>query len=397
MKILFVVGQFPVTSETFILNQITSLIDLGHNVYILSLTRPEDTQIAHPDVVKYGLLDKVFYVDIPEDKIQRIRKFLVETVKNIPNISYITKAFFYKFSGLYWAFNNVFKIIPFLKIQPDVVHCHFGVYAREVVFAKTVLPETKFFVTFHGFDIRKGQKEGPKFYSDVFKLFDGVFAICNWNKQQLLELGCPEEKIIDLHNGIDVRFYSPMDGENKEAENEHIILTVARLEEPKNLEFAVEVIARLKTATDVKFKYFIIGEGSLRKAVEDKIATLGLNDTVFLLGAKNREEVVSYMRKARIFFLPSKDEAFPTVLLEAQSCGLPVIATDVAGVKETFLDGKTGFLVKLNDKQSMVEKLKLLLEDESLRKQMGLNARQFAVENFDIKVLAERLVESYNL
>jgi glycosyltransferase involved in cell wall biosynthesis len=92
-----------------------------------------------------------------------------------------------------------------------------------------------------------------------------------------------------------------------------------------------------------------------------------------------------------IVTLTSVNEGTPLSLIEAQYCGKPVVATNVGGVRDTLIDGETGFLVESNDRHAMTEKLKLLIENEELRTLMGKKAIAFATENFS----KQKEVENY--
>ena len=88
-------------------------------------------------------------------------------------------------------------------------------------------------------------------------------------------------------------------------------------------------------------------------------------------------------------------EGFGLVSLEMQACGLPVLATDAGGLKETYIDGQTGFYVKQNDSRDLAEKIRTVILNTDLRSQMAKNARQYTVQNCSWEVTADKLIRIY--
>lgn len=394
MKIAFIVKQFPLVSETFILNQITGLIELGHEVDIFTI---EETPkgVAHSEVAKYHLLRKVNYLGIPNSKIELFNKavkviltfFCLHLVRIIKCLNYK------KYGSKQAALNNLVKLGYILRGKYDVIHCHFGPVAKEMIFLKDMLPRLKFVVTFHGYDIRLGLKDGSNIYKDVFNKADHIISICGYNSRMLERMGCPQDKILFHPNGIDTdKFKSGVRAQGSAC---FIITTVARFVEEKNMLFALDVIRALKDAVQYKFKYYIVGDGPLRADAERKIRELDLEDNVILFGALSHQAVVEKLQETDLFFLPSKAEAFPTVLLEAQAMAIPVIAFDVGGIKEAVKDNITGYIISSHDIGRTKAAIINLMENPALCSSLGKEGRRFIQENFDIKRLNKKLVDIY--
>lgn len=394
MKIAFIVGSFPQISETFILNQITGLMDLGHDVDIYAFQNSKQEQV-HDDVIKYGLLKKTTFFDIPEIRSKRVIKLIKIVIRFF--IFYpkeIIKCFnCKKYGGKYYALNNLFILPLFLIRKYDIIHCHFGSVGNESIFLKDIFPDIKFIVTFHGYDIRLASEKNSGIYKRLFDTADRFLSICNYNTRMLEKLGCPSNKIIHHPNGINIDRFRVKG--NREMNRCFIITTIARLVEEKNISFALEVIRALKECKKYKFKYFVIGNGYLKKEIEMKICNLNLKDIVTLFNSLPQAEVIEKLRETDIFFLPSKQEAFPTVLLEAQSMGIPVIASAVGGVGEAIRDRTSGFLIANNNIEEAKTRFIKLMENPSLILSMGEAGKKFIAENFNIHKLNKRLVEIY--
>ena len=96
-----------------------------------------------------------------------------------------------------------------------------------------------------------------------------------------------------------------------------------------------------------------------------------------------------------IICLPSWREGFPKVLMEAASCGLPTITTDVPGCRDAIVDQKTGILVPLKNSNALANALQYLIENIDIRKKMGMYGRNLALRKFDLKVIIPQIIKLY--
>lgn len=150
------------------------------------------------------------------------------------------------------------------------------------------------------------------------------------------------------------------------------IIAVGRLAKEKGFSDLIEIFSRLMN-NDNKLKLRIVGEGSERQTLQNKIQELNLQENVELCGNKNKEELNKLYLSSSIYLMTSYTESFGLVLLEAGSYGIPCVAFDSAqGAKEIIDDGVNGFLIKNRDMEIFINKVRKLLEDEELRKKMGL-------------------------
>jgi glycosyltransferase involved in cell wall biosynthesis len=133
----------------------------------------------------------------------------------------------------------------------------------------------------------------------------------------------------------------------------------------------------------------IIGEGPLRAQLAQTIEELGIQKQVQLLGA--RSEIPELLNTLDIFVLPSLSEGLPMSILEAMACGLPVVATRVGGIPEVVLDGQTGILVSSQDVPQFASALETLVQQKSIRENLGSQGRQRVVEHFS----RQRMVQEY--
>lgn len=159
------------------------------------------------------------------------------------------------------------------------------------------------------------------------------------------------------------------------------VISVGRLVKTKNMDALIR-IWRIVHLSHPDWALIIYGDGPHKPELEKLIKDSNLQDSVFLNGATNN--VITKMSNASIFAFSSLLESFGMVIVEAQSCGLPVVAYDCpVGPKDIITDGKDGFLLPLNDESGMAKKICLLIENEDLRQKMGamayINSQQYAM------------------
>ena len=129
--------------------------------------------------------------------------------------------------------------------------------------------------------------------------------------------------------------------------------------------------------------------------VRSIVRVLGLEDRVRFLGPVPNQEIPDLMCGADVFAYASRGgEGIPRAILEAMACGLPVVATRVAGVPEAVREGETGFLVEAGDWRGLGRGLVRLLSDVELRERMGREARRLVEREFSYDVVIPRLVEA---
>jgi N,N'-diacetylbacillosaminyl-diphospho-undecaprenol alpha-1,3-N-acetylgalactosaminyltransferase len=120
------------------------------------------------------------------------------------------------------------------------------------------------------------------------------------------------------------------------------------------------------------------------------------NGNVKWLG--HRDDIKEQIDKCDIFVLPSfYGEGVPRTLLEAASMGKPIVTTDNVGCREVVDDGVNGFLVPVKDSKALAKKIKILIENETMRDEFGKASRKKAVEEFDVKVVVEQYLRLYNV
>jgi glycosyltransferase involved in cell wall biosynthesis len=184
------------------------------------------------------------------------------------------------------------------------------------------------------------------------------------------------ERLVEIPIGVDVeRFKQNAERKTQNAEP-FTVLFVGGLDRAhvfKGVPVLLDAVART-----VGVQLHVVGDGDLRPVYEQRARELGISDRVEFLGSISDDELPDIYRSADVLVLPStsRSEAFGVVLLEAMASGIPVITSDLPGVRTVVADGETGFVVSPGNAQSLVQRLQALAGDRSLCRQMGMAARE---------------------
>ena len=402
MKIAFFVSAFPCLSETFILNQITGLIDRGHDIDIYA-EWPDNNPKIHEDVKKYNLLSRTIYFHnpVPGNKLLRIRKAINFLLKNIikspePLLESLN---IFKYGREAISLSVFYKIMPFLnRGQYDIIHCQFGQNGNSAVLLKRMgVLKGKIITTFHGYDIRLGIEKGGSIYRELFLEGDLFLAISDYNYRNLMGFGIDERKIIFHPVGIDLnRFPWKWNSGSDLKMGKVRLISVGRLVKEKGHNYGIMAIHKvLQRRPELDLEYVIVGDGPLQEELIRLIENLNLVGVVRLFGSGDQSKVITEIKKSDIYLLPSVAEALPLVAMEAQAIGLPIIASDVGSVDQIVLNGKSGFLVSPMDPDALANKLDYLLDHPNIWADMGLIGKNHVDNKYDINKLNDRLVEIY--
>ncbi|MFH1196288.1 MAG: glycoside hydrolase family 99-like domain-containing protein [bacterium] len=370
-KIVIIQGGFPSVSATFILDQITGLIDRGFEIENWA-TYNTGTNIIHDDIEKYDLLSKTKYVAPPNENFKADPK---------------------KWLQIFFQKNNI-------KDLDDVgaFHVHYGVNFN--IFEPLFRLSNKFvLVSFHGYDAsRYFMQKGDNCYAYLFERADKITTPSHFMKNELVKRGCDPGKITIHRYGIDLeKFVYKERIFNKE---KIIFLTVGRFVEKKGIEYSLQAFAKIHK--QINAEYRIIGEGDLYDKYMEIIKREELNDSIKFLGPKTKLEVIEEMQKADVFVLTSvvaKDgdsEGVPVALTEAHAIGLPVVSSYHVGIPELVINGETGLLADEKDVDTIANNMLSIAQNINKRESFSKNAVLRVQDEFDIVKLNDKLFSIIN-
>jgi len=228
----------------------------------------------------------------------------------------------------------------------------------------------------------------------------GKFSIAPKSKTRMIRLGIDERHFFrnlqqDKNDfGEKYRFHS---------KDIHIGI-IGRIVQIKNFSLFVEVAEKVLAKYSSHVKFYVVGDGALAGHVQEILLKKNISfskpgemkENASVTFTSWAPDIATVIKVLDIVMLTSYNEGTPMSLIEAQFCGKPVVATDVGGVSDTFLADKTGFLIEPGNADLFAKKLILLIENESLRRDMGTAAIQFATEHFSKKTEVQKVIELYN-
>lgn len=217
------------------------------------------------------------------------------------------------------------------------------------------------------------EKSGKKYVRDkkYYNKFDFIVAVSSDCKKVLQnKFNFPDGKFIVLRNLCDasgVREKADLFIPTSFDEDNFHIVTVGRLTHEKGADLAVEVCRQL-CDNGIPIKWHWVGDGNQRTIIEKKVEAYGLKENFIFEG--NQSNPYPYIKCADVYVQPSYYEAYSTTITEAKILERPIVATDVGGMRDQLVDGKTGLIVDIS-KDHIEKKILLLLDNKDLRKKLS--------------------------
>jgi glycosyltransferase involved in cell wall biosynthesis len=231
-----------------------------------------------------------------------------------------------------------------------------------------------------------------------FALADRIIAVSEWVRGDIAKYHIDADKIIPVHNGINVGEFRPSEARNVRTQygigDDPMLLFVGRMITQKGLPYLVDAMPQVLKEYP-RAKLFLVGRGNALKGLRAKVATMGLEKSVIFSGYLSEEMLKESYGTCDLFVLPSVWEVLPIAILEAMSSGKPVVCTDAGGDREMVRDGLNGYVVPLRDSQALADKVNVVLADADMRGRMGRASRRIAEEEFDWKLIAAQTKQVY--
>jgi len=302
------------------------------------------------------------------------------------------------------SFNPFFKCVN----QSDLIHVHGHPYLSSLYAAKlakflgkpVVLTQHNTFIEYES-----GLWDHVEWLNDaiigrqVLRSADRIISVSSATKRYVLSIGADLEKTSVLRNGVDIDRFKPSSAARAAVrskleipEDTTLVLTVRRLVYKNGIDTLIES-AEIAVKQNTKLVFLVVGTGPDRDTVQTRIRQLGLADKFRLAGFASDAELPGFYNAADLFVLPSKSgEGLPLVTLEAMSTGLPVVATNVGGIREVLLEG-CGTLVPANEPAEMA---KAVLESSKTEHSgIKVTLRAIAERKFSWEANVKSLMEIY--
>ena len=398
MKLVYIIGTYPLLTTTFIDREVNFLRQWGASLQVVSIRRPSGPLSPDQEALQAGVIYLLpvswlsFIAGHLRFALLRPRAYLRALTYLLtrphPNLKSRWMTFLHFAEGVYATHR--------LRGTPcDHIHAHFVDRAATVALVASRLLSVPYSVTAHANDIYVNPVLLPE------KLSGARFiATCTgYNKAHLSRQGQGNfnGKLKCIYHGLDVDRYRP---EPCAPPGKPVLMAVGQLKEKKGFAYLIEA-CRLLTDRGCDLECQIVGEGPLREALQAQIRELALKDTVILCGALPHPEVVDRLRRSTIFVLPCVTSAngdrdgIPNVILEAMAMQLPVVSTRHSGIPEVVEDGVNGVLVPPADAAALADALARLLDDPDSGRRFGRNGRQTVVEKFSVEQNVKHLLAEF--
>lgn len=347
MKIMHIIcGPGAGGAEVFVKDMAIEMSRLGHEVYVVFLQTAKES--GRDEDFELHFLDQL-----------------------------VNEGIGYAFIGARSRKNPIFGIVALKKIikdlNPHIVHSHLYWPLFFLIFIRG------FPVVFTKHSIQLG---APRALLTILLARTSAFvAICEACKKKFATIARGKTTQIDNGTAFKVR-----PARKRTPDSTVKLLYVGRLFTVKNIDLLLKACSRL---SDLNFELRIAGEGPELLRLKSLTSTLGIQHKVNFIG--NIDDISSEMSESDIFVLSSISEGLPISLIEASLSGLPCLVTDVGGCSEVIVRCRNGFAVPSNDVESYAQKLRILIEDDDLRRTLSLNARKYSQHYSIGRAVAEHL------
>lgn len=333
--------------------------------------------------------------------------FIYEELKNITTVKPIVFAR-KKMNLNRFPYSNIKKlsrgtnyvIKKFQQEKIKLIHARFGNAGVRLMEVKrrTRLP---MLTSFHGFDLPAKRSRKNLYHRKLPRLFriGDRFTVPSFHmRQKLIQWGCPPNKINVMYSGIDLKKFTYIKRDLK-TENV-VIMAVGRLHKKKGFRYLIKAFKQVADQYPTS-RLIIVGEGAERGKLTKLISAFNLKKYVKLTGIVTHSQMSAMLSRADIFCLPSvttkegNQEGIPNAIKEAMATGLPIVSTLHGGIPELVANESEGLLVPEKNVKLLAEKIMYLIENPSLRSEMGERGRTKVENHFDSSKQVSKLESIY--
>lgn len=395
MRLGYLYSRYPVLSQTFCDAEMLELERRGHEIVLGSLYPPK-TPLRHEYLAK--LRAQIRYAPSSRhlDKTARRAKLLGRWPKGM--VSRHENKYGPEYKAALRARNALFFVELFKRERVSHFHVHFANRAAHTAMFVKAMSGIPFSMTAHGQDFMS-DLGNDELLCELCATAEFVGAETDYSRN-MLAARCPEsrDRIFRVYNGLDLSRF-PLQNITRTG-GPIRFLSIGRLVAFKGFDILIDACAQLKDRR-LDFACEIIGDGSLRDDLEQRVVNHNLQERIHFAGEQSQNYVLTALRNCDVFVLASSvdergaSDIFPTVIAEAMASGKPVISTTVAGIPELVVNGETGLLVAPRDVNALADAMERLAIDEKLRSDFGRASRERIEQKFTIEKTIEPLLERF--
>jgi colanic acid/amylovoran/stewartan biosynthesis glycosyltransferase WcaL/AmsK/CpsK len=384
-------NQFPVVSQTFVVNHAAGLIARGHEVVVVPIQArraPGDLATAEfEEVIRRTQPEPPAPALTGAGRIGDSARLLasgVSTRRGAPVRFALGRDGFavQRFAHRLLCATRVAKAAPF-----DVLHAHFGPTGVAAVALRDAgVFDAPIVASFHGYDANVIAQQWPGCYDGMVGKVERVTAGTTFMRGVVEDLGFAAADVVVWPQGVDTAHIAFREEPRDTSDGFHA-LSVARLVDFKGVDVSIRAVAAARTRVP-GLRYTIIGEGERRDDLERLAKELAVDDIVTFAGPRPHDEVLAAFQNADVFLLTGRvdregqKEGQGVAPLEASASGLPVIAARAGGLTEVVVDGETGLMIEPEDFEAAATALVRLAADPGLRADLGARGRAHVERSF---------------
>lgn len=342
----------------------------------------------------YGVSVFVPNYDGPQashDIFEGVMVYRLKPVLRRGNAAFVPKLTQYLGSGiihLHYPFFGGAEVVWLNKIfkrRPYILHYHMDVFGRGV---------SKLFFSFHKRIIF------PLILSSALKIFVSSYDYARHSAVSRFFQKEPN-KVLELPNGVDTKHFfpgrpDPFLTKKYGLKGLRVVLFVGALDRAHYFKGLWQLLESVKEISEAKL--IVVGEGDMRFRYEQWVIDHHMSDRIIFTGKVSSEDLPKYYRLANVCVLPSVDssEAFGMVLLEAMACKIPVVASNLPGVRSVVDDGVNGYLTRPKDISDLTKKIQKILDNKEVAKRMGIMGRKKVLHRYSWEKVGDMLEEIYD-
>jgi colanic acid/amylovoran biosynthesis glycosyltransferase len=396
MRIAYLTGSYPRATDTFIQREVMALREKGVDVHTFSARRPGDEHIVGSE--QKAERDRTYYI-LPVNLAFLVLAHLSLIISSPTRyINALKLALTTQQPGLKGSLYQLFYFLEAGIVAKEIknkqiqhLHNHLADSSCTVAMLAAALGGFTYSFTLHG----------PYIFFEPYrwrldkKIERALFVCCisHFCRSQAMIFTLTEkwDRLHIIHCGVNPDLFVPVDSTTPHKR----LLYVGRLAANKGLPILLQSLASLQSSHP-EITLTVVGDGEDRSFLEQMSLQLGLQERVNFVGYKSQTEVRQYLQQSEVFVLPSFAEGIPVVLMEAMAAGVPVVATQIAGISELVEDGINGYLVPPGDSISLTKRIESLLGDGELRSRLGASGRLKVEREFNLDREVERLYRVMN-
>jgi glycosyltransferase involved in cell wall biosynthesis len=396
VTLVYVLKRFPKFSETFVLQELRELQRQGEDVHVFALLPPHAHEPRHEGVAE--VLARTRYLPVGRARWPLLAAAALAALVRAPRRAW---------PALWWCvgwsvrerrishlrrFAEAAWISSRFPAGAGHIHAHFAHGPATVALLLARLTGRSFSFTGHARDIFT--LVGPMLLRAKAREARFVVAVSEYTRAHVAAQLDPADrgKVVVVRNGVD---RDRLAAGGREPDGVPLLLAVSRLVEKKGIDTLVDACGLL-AARGVDFRCEVIGEGALRRALEDRQRGVGVDGRVALVGSRDSAAVREAYRRATLFVLPCRrdrtgdQDGLPVSIVEALAAGVPVVTTPVSGIPEAVRDGVSGVLVAPDDAAALADAVAALLADPARCAALADGGRAAAVA-YDLEDCVARL------